>query len=683
MRFFFCIEYTNEKALYRRGAEQGPQFEMARSKPTRRAPSAPKKKQPKKIRRVSRPKRISKSAAAARSRVLTPPASRRKAAYEPIGVFWDGARTVLFLRHHEARNSDIRVAVSGNGFEFRIARIVPRFLIRPAVKENEKTITAMRVSRVNGQLVGLYERSAGAKRSAQIAASADGLVWLRRSLMPSSMQRAVIAESSDARTGTLAFWGDRDIRVSRSRDLKTWKPATHPVLRPRKDFFDSGACFPIHAFERGGAIVLFYGATDGRNDSLVRVGAALVDRNAPEKILSRTDHPLWEAPSEWRGRTASPVGITCTGDEAFSYWNVDGNLYVISFFLSDGNLPLPAARQHDLVEKYAGNPIVSPRSDRSWESVASFNPAAIREDGKTHILYRAMGPEWISTLGYAATRDGYSVTERSEYPVYAPHEAFESSGEKPGRYMSGGGYGGCEDPRLTCIGDRVYMTYVAYDGRNPPRVALTSIARTDFLTGRWMWRQPVLISPPDVVDKNACILPEKIDGKYVIFHRIFPDILVDFVDDLESFDGATVWLEGRHKISPRPGMWDSRKVGVGPPPLKTKHGWLLIYQAVGEQDPSRYKIGAMLLDLHDPTKVLYRTKAPIIEPVEWYENEGYKYGVVYPCGAAIVDGTLFIYYGGADMVTCVASAPLETFLSELMHSETARLKLVSIRGAGI
>ena len=92
----------------------------------------------------------------------------------------------------------------------------------------------------------------------------------------------------------------------------------------------------------------------------------------------------------------------------------------------------------------------------------------------------------------------------------------------------------------------------------------------------------MLISPPHIIDKNACILPEKINGKYVIFHRVFPNILIDFVDDLD-FDGKTRWLAGQYEIPVRAlsSDWDSRKVGCGPPPLKTKDGWLLIYQAVG------------------------------------------------------------------------------------------------------
>jgi predicted GH43/DUF377 family glycosyl hydrolase len=154
-------------------------------------------------------------------------------------------------------------------------------------------------------------------------------------------------------------------------------------------------------------------------------------------------------------------------------------------------------------------------------------------------------------------------------------------------------------------------------------------------------------------------------------HRIYPDILIDFVDSLD-FDGQT-WLEGKYKISPRREFWDSRKIGAGAPPIKTKDGWLLIYQSVGEQDSGKYKIGAMLLDLKDPTKVLYRSQSPILEPEEKYENEGFKAGVIYPCGAVVIDNTLYVYYGGADSYVCVATANLTEFLKELKYSEVAKL----------
>ena len=338
------------------------------------------------------------------------------------------------------------------------------------------------------------------------------------------------------------------------------------------------------------------------------------------------------------------------------------------------------------LDRFERNPILTPDGSRRWETKAVFNPAAIYENGKVHLLYRALGESDVSVLGYASSVDGLHISERLDKPAYIPREPFEGVNpshpyipEPTGIYVSGGGgMGGCEDPRMTRIDDRVYMTYVAYDGYSHPRVALSSIHIDDFLAHQWNWKKPVLISPPYIVDKNACILPEKINGKYVIFHRVFPDILIDLVDNLD-FDGKTKFIVGQYKIPTRvlSSDWDSLKVGCGPPPIKTKEGWLLIYQAVGVSDRSRYKIGAMLLDLKDPTKVLARTRNPILEPSAVYENEGLKYGVVYPCGAVIINDRLFVYYGGADMVVCVATTKLNRFMENLVtnHKE---IKPVSI-----
>ncbi len=327
--------------------------------------------------------------------------------------------------------------------------------------------------------------------------------------------------------------------------------------------------------------------------------------------------------------------------------------------------------------KSATNPMLKPNDANSWEAFCTFNPAAIYAADKVHLLYRAQGYDYVSQIGYASSDDGYTIHQRFDQPVYRPNQKFEGVtmplGNPQNSFASGGGCGGCEDPRATIVDNRVYMTYVAYDGWNPPRIALTSIALSDFLNHNFLWEKPVLISKPNEVNKSAVIFPEKINNKYVIMHRVFPNILIDFVDDL-NFDGYT-YLSGEYKISPRSQeWWDSRKIGAGAPPLKTKDGWLLIYQAVDDKDASEYKVGAMLLDLNDPTKVLYRSAKPILKPSEEYENYGFKAGVVYPCGAVIKDDTLFVYYGGADSYVCVATAQLEQFLDNLKATGAIYLK---------
>jgi predicted GH43/DUF377 family glycosyl hydrolase len=324
--------------------------------------------------------------------------------------------------------------------------------------------------------------------------------------------------------------------------------------------------------------------------------------------------------------------------------------------------------------RYEGNPILKPIPNHPWESKAVFNPAALFLDGRVHIVYRAIGESDTSVLGYAASKGGLRISERMGEPIYIPRESFE--GATPSEYdecqviglytSGGGGHGGCEDPRLTRIDDTIYMTYVAYDGYSPPRVALTSISVNNFLKRKWIWKKPVLISRPGIINKNACIFPEKINGKFVIFHRVFPDILVDFLDNLD-FNGQSKWLEKKYCIQPRVSFWDSRKVGAGAPPINTGKGWLFIYQAVDDLDPLyHYKIGAMLLDLNDPLKVLARCKVPVLEPHASYEINGWKSGIVYPCGAVVIKNRLFVYYGASDRVTCVATADLNQFLERLL-----------------
>jgi predicted GH43/DUF377 family glycosyl hydrolase len=306
-----------------------------------------------------------------------------------------------------------------------------------------------------------------------------------------------------------------------------------------------------------------------------------------------------------------------------------------------------------VLQRYEGNPIISPIRNRDWESKATFNPAAIYLAGKVHILYRAVARDNTSVIGYASSKDGVEIDERLDFPIYVPREAFEKNTLSLNS--------GCEDPRITSIGDRFYLTYVANDGNNPARIALTSITADDFLNRRWNWATPRLISSPGITNKSAVLFPEKVNGKYIVFHRVFPNILIDLLDDLEFHD----YLAGQFRIEPRKDSWDSLKVGAGPPPIKTKDGWLLIYYAVGLQDRRSYKMGAMLLNLNDPAQVLYRSNRPILEPIGRYESEGRRAGAIYPCGAVVIKDQLYVYYGGADSVVCVASQNLDRFLARL------------------
>jgi predicted GH43/DUF377 family glycosyl hydrolase len=304
------------------------------------------------------------------------------------------------------------------------------------------------------------------------------------------------------------------------------------------------------------------------------------------------------------------------------------------------------------------NPIITPLQKHLWESKATFNPAVLRIGDTTHILYRTLSNDNTSYIGYATTKDGASIDERLTEPVYSPREDFESK-------KIAGQNSGCEDPRLTKIGKIIYMCYTAFDGIGPPRVAITSISEKNFLQKNWQWKKPILITPAGFDDKDTCFLPKKIKGQFFFLHRVGSEICGDFLKSL-NFEAETVKRCIRI-IGPRINSWDSSKVGISAPPIKTKAGWLLLYHGVS-QNHNTYRVGAILLDLKDPTIVLSRTTDPIFEPKEEYEKNGIVNNVVFPCGMAEKGGLLYIYYGGADKVVGVATIELDIVLEALSRN---------------
>jgi predicted GH43/DUF377 family glycosyl hydrolase len=208
----------------------------------------------------------------------------------------------------------------------------------------------------------------------------------------------------------------------------------------------------------------------------------------------------------------------------------------------------------------------------------------------------------------------------------------------------------------------IYMTYTAFDGNNPPRVALTSIKVDDFLHQNWEWSKPVAISPPDVDDKDAFIFPEKVNGKYMIVHRIGVHIDYAFSRTLDFRRGN--WLDEYRWIAPRKGWWDSKKIGAAAPPVKTKDGWVFLYHGVSDDD-NAYRVGAILLDRLNPVTILGRTDEPILEPSMPYEKEGQIPNVVFPCGNVLMDEKLYVYYGGGDSTVNVATIAIDELLRVL------------------
>ena len=389
------------------------------------------------------------------------------------------------------------------------------------------------------------------------------------------------------------------------------------------------------------------------------IEAVLLDLKDPRKIIGRTRGPFLvpEEPYELSGHVPNivfPSGALLEDETLTIYYGAsDTTTCSARVNVSDlvSTISVATGSRYRF-QRFEGNPIITPDRNHSWESKATFNPAAVQLGGRIHILYRALSNDNTSTIGYAASVDGVKITERLSEPVYVPREDFETKKIE-------GVNSGCEDPRISKIGRDLYMCYTAYDGVGPPRVAVTSIREKDFLSRRWSWSKAELITPKGIDDKDACIFPEKIGGKYLIFHRIGTDICADFLKSLDF--KKEVVNKCIRVFGPRLGMWDSSKVGITAPPVRTKRGWILLYHAISK-DHHTYRIGAVLLDLKDPTVVLSRSADPILEPEQPYEKEGIVPNVVFPCGMIVRDGLVYIYYGGADKVVGVATMELDILM---------------------
>lgn len=297
--------------------------------------------------------------------------------------------------------------------------------------------------------------------------------------------------------------------------------------------------------------------------------------------------------------------------------------------------------------KYERNPIIAPRPSHAWEVNGTFNPGAIADSGAIHILYRAVGQNMISRLGYARTVNGTQIDFRSSSPVLEPSADWEEFG--------------CEDPRITALDGIFYVTYTAYSRRGP-RIALAS-------TQDFTHFQKYGLVGPDRNDKDCVLFPERMDGKIALLHRLASKVQIAYFDGIHSLaESQGFWktyLEHYNDFEVLAGRrpWEVRKVGIGPPPIRTERGWLVIYHGVNIE--RIYRAGAILLDLDKPTKVLARTSEPILEPETEFEKHGVVPNVVFPDGAVVRDKQLIVYYGAADVVCCVASAPIDEFLDEL------------------
>jgi predicted GH43/DUF377 family glycosyl hydrolase len=305
----------------------------------------------------------------------------------------------------------------------------------------------------------------------------------------------------------------------------------------------------------------------------------------------------------------------------------------------------------ELFRRNADNPILT-SEDWPYPVNAVFNPAAATINGDTILLVRVEDRRGLSHLSVARSPNGIDNWLVDSEPLLAPAPDIASE------------QWGFEDPRVVWVAEleRFVITCTAYGPAGPAVYLATT---EDFKT---VERHGIIRHPED---KNAALLPHRIDGRWVLFHRpktqfggAHGEIMISRSDDLES------WSAPEEVLQPRDGAWwDSLRIGIGPPPLLTDHGWLLIYHGVKETvGGAIYRVGLALLDLADPTRVLRRVPGWVLGPAAPYERTGDVPNVIFPCGLVHENGTdeLRLYYGAADSTIALATAQLQEVLDALL-----------------
>ncbi len=318
-----------------------------------------------------------------------------------------------------------------------------------------------------------------------------------------------------------------------------------------------------------------------------------------------------------------------------------------------------------------------------FENQAVLNPTCYQNGNTVHMYYRAVHEGNYSSIGYARLDGPLTVVERFPEPLLSPKFSYEKHG--------------VEDPRIVFLDGLYYLFYTAYDGRNARAAYATSKDGKKFTKrgvlspsitydrAEDVFRQSKLMERysffesyykdkigPDVLlwEKDTCLFPEKIGGKFALLHRVLPGMQIIYFDDFTELT-SDYWESYLERLAEtivlNPAFaYESRNIGAGATPIRTERGWLLIYHSVEDSnDGKRYHASAALLDIANPQKIIGRLKEPLFSPTESYEKHGDVSNVVFPEGTAQFDGRLYIYYGAADSRIAVASVNLEELLSEL------------------
>ncbi len=327
------------------------------------------------------------------------------------------------------------------------------------------------------------------------------------------------------------------------------------------------------------------------------------------------------------------------------------------------------------------NPIIKPNPEQPWEDLVVCNPAAWYENGTFYLLYRGAGHDLghVIQIGLATSQDGIHFERYEKNPVLSPTiDGFDA---------------GCvEDPRVVKFDDLFYVTYAyrpfppgqywlkkSFDhgwplGQYAPVGLRYNTSNTGLAISKDLktFKKLGRITQNHLDNRDVILFPEKINGKFVMLHRP-----VEWVGEKYGCEVPSIWLaysddlmswKDDYLLATAVFDWELKKMGGSTPPLKTDQGWLVIYHGVSKYD-EQYRVGAMLLDLNDPKKIIARLKNFIMEPEFSYETDGYYTGCVFPTGNVIVGDTLYVYYGGADRFVCVATCSVSLLLDDLLNQK--------------
>jgi predicted GH43/DUF377 family glycosyl hydrolase len=348
----------------------------------------------------------------------------------------------------------------------------------------------------------------------------------------------------------------------------------------------------------------------------------------------------------------------------------------------------------DIAERFAENPILRPADVRPSTAGMTveclLNPGVFRHDGQTWLLLRVAerpeqksgktsfpildaagkiqllefdnsdprldlsdprvinydGKDYLTTMSHlrlVASRDGIKFAENPSHALLLGQGELESYG--------------IEDCRVSQIGGTYHLTFTQVSEHG---VGVGLRSTTD-----WRDIRPQgMIFPPH--NKDCAIFEEKIGGKYYALHRPSSPVLGGSYIWLAESPDLKHWGNHRCLAHSRPGMWDNNRVGAGAAPIRTSEGWLEIYH--GADDNHRYCLGALLLDLDAPWKVLARSTHPIMEPTADYERTGFFGNTIFTNGHVVDGDVLTLYYGAADSVICGARLSIQEILATLRAS---------------